>query len=61
MSESATKEKAPLGTVSGQAIYDASNALRDGSWWDRCAAFEAALVEGGWTPPPGHPLRTADA
>ncbi|HEY2178048.1 MAG TPA: hypothetical protein VGH15_05650 [Caulobacteraceae bacterium] len=50
-------EKTPLAGVPDQAIYEALRAAQAGSWNDKCAVLEEALVRNGWTPPVGHPLR----
>lgn len=57
-----TKEHNPLGCVHDETIYHVLHAPAGSrSWFDNCNALEAALVEGGWTPPVGHPLRKVEA
>ena len=50
-------EHHPLAGVHDETIYHVLNGERGSqSWFDKCNALEAALVEAGWTPPAGHPL-----
>ena len=51
-------EHQPLSGVHDETIYYVMHGEKGSqSWFDRCNSLEAALVEAGWTPPPGHPLR----
>jgi hypothetical protein len=38
-------------SIPGAALYAAFCACRDGSLFQHCSAFEAALIDTGWTPP----------
>lgn len=52
-----TAEHRPLAGVHDATIYEVLQHRDGGSWFDACNMLEASLVEHGWTPPVGHPLR----